>query len=59
MFNNVMMLVLFVLGMYLLVTSVQTFMAGNKEPATIVYIVLGSILVAYNFRIVGKLFSGA
>jgi hypothetical protein len=59
MLNNVMMVVLFVLGMYLLITSVQTFMAGNTEVMTIVYISLGAILVAYNARVVSKLFGGA
>lgn len=54
-----MMVALFALGMYLLVTSVQTFMAGNKEPMTIVYITLGATLVAYNARVVKKLFSSA
>lgn len=57
MFDNTMMLVLFALGLYLLVTSVQSFMNGDKSTQTIVYIAIGSVLVAYNMRIVNKVFS--
>jgi len=50
-----MMVALFALGMYLLVTSVQAFIAGNKSAENIVYIAIGAVLVAYNLRVVGKL----
>lgn len=55
MLENLMMLALFALGMYLLVTSVQAFIAGNKSAQNIVYIAIGAVLVAYNLRVVGKL----
>ena len=57
MFDSFMMVALFALGMYLLVTSVQEFMGGNKTPQTIVYITIGAVLVAYNMKVVKKLFS--
>jgi len=57
MFENLMMVALFALGMYLLVTSVQAFLNGNTTPTNIVYIALGGVLVAYNLRVVRKLFS--
>jgi hypothetical protein len=57
MLDNFMMVALFALGLYLLVTSVQAFMAGNKTPMNIVYIALGAVLVAYNMRVVKKMFS--
>ena len=56
MFDNVMMVVLFALGMYLLVTSVQAFVAGNTSVQNIVYIAFGALLVMNNLRVVGKLF---
>lgn len=57
MLDNFMMVALFAMGMYLLVTSVQAFLAGNRTPMNIVYVALGAVLVAYNMRVVRKLFS--
>jgi hypothetical protein len=57
MFENFMMVALFALGMYLLVTSVQAFLGGNSSPQNIVYIAIGAVLVAYNLKVVRKLFS--
>ena len=57
MFDSFMMVALFALGMYLLVTSVQSFLNGDQSPQNIVYIVIGGVLVAYNMRVVRKLFS--
>lgn len=57
MFDNFMMVALFALGLYLLIMSVQDFIAGNTSPQNIVYIAIGSVLVAYNLRVVKKLFS--
>lgn len=57
MLETVIMLVLLGLGIYLLVTSVQAFLAGNKSVQNIIYITIGAVLVAYNLKIVGKLFS--
>lgn len=53
--HNFMMAALFALGMYLLVTSVQAFVAGNKSPENIVYITIGALLVAYNIQVLPKL----
>lgn len=55
MFDNLMMLVFFALGMYLLVTSVQAFNAGDKSPQNTVYMATGALLVAYNLKVVVKL----
>ncbi len=55
-FENFMMVALFALGLYLLATSVQAFMGGNTSAQTIVYIAIGSVLVAYNLGVVKKLF---
>lgn len=57
MLDNFMMVALFALGMYLLVMSVQAFLNGDQSPQNIVYITLGAVLVAYNLRVVKKLFS--
>lgn len=57
MLDNFMMVALFALGMYLLVMSVQAFLNGDQSPQNIVYITLGAVLVAYNMRVVKKLFS--
>jgi hypothetical protein len=57
MLENFMMVALFALGLYLLVTSVQAFIGGNRSAQNIVYITIGSLLVAYNLRVVKKLFS--
>lgn len=57
MLDNFMMVALFALGLYLLVTSVQTFLRGDTSAQNIVYIAIGSVLVAYNLRVVKKLFS--
>ncbi len=56
MFNNLIMVVLLALGLYLLVTSVQAFMAGNTSAQNIVHITIGVLLVLYNLRVVTKLF---
>lgn len=57
MLNTLIMLVLLGLGLYILVTSVQALMAGNKSAQNIVYIVAGSMLVLYNLKVVGRVFS--
>ena len=57
MLENFMMVALFVLGLYLLITSVMAFVKGDTRPQTIVYIAIGAVLVAYNLRVVNKLFS--
>ena len=57
MLDNFMMVALFALGLYLLITSVQDFLNGNRSPQNIVYIAIGSVLVAYNLRVVKKVFS--
>ncbi len=57
MLENFMMVALFALGLYLLITSVQAFIGGNRSAQNIVYITIGSLLVAYNLRVVKKLFS--
>lgn len=57
MLDNFMMVALFALGLYLLIMSVQDFLNGNTTPQNIVYIAIGSVLVAYNLRVVKKLFS--
>ena len=46
---------LMALGLYLLITSVQAFLGGNKSGQTIVYITIGALLVAYNLAPVTKL----
>jgi len=51
-----MMVALFALGMYLLVTSVMAFTRGDTRVENIVYIATGAVLVAYNLRVVTKLF---
>jgi len=56
MLENFMMVALFALGMYLLVTSVQALLAGNQSAQNIVYIVIGGVLVVYNLKVVTKLF---
>ncbi len=55
MFDNLMMLVLFALGMYLLVTSVQAYNAGNQSTQNTVYVATGALMVFYNLKVVGKL----
>jgi hypothetical protein len=57
MLENLMMVALFGLGLYLLVTSVQAFLGGNRSAQNIVYIAIGAVLVAYNLRVVRKVFS--
>lgn len=56
MLENFMMVALFALGMYLLVTSVMAFIRGDTRVENIVYIAIGAVLVAYNLRVVTKLF---
>ncbi len=56
MLENTIMIALFALGLYLLITSVQAYMAGNTSAQNIVYITIGALLVAYNLRVVTKLF---
>lgn len=56
MFNNLIMVALLALGLYLLVTSVQAYLAGNTSAQNIVYIAIGVLLVVYNLKVVGKLF---
>ena len=55
MFDNIMMLVLFALGMYLLVTSVQAYNAGNQGTQNTVYVATGALMVLYNLKVVAKL----
>jgi hypothetical protein len=57
MLDNFMMVALFGLGLYLLITTVQDFLNGNRSTQNIVYIAIGAVLIAYNMRVVKKVFS--
>ena len=57
--GNLFNLALLALGLYLLVTSVQAFLAGNRSTTNIVYIAIGVVLVVYNLGSLKKIFGSA